>query len=100
MNFIKKIEYSTNFASTETCQVVLLQLAKTVNQAIFFIHRVWRNPTFYNSFFSSIENVIFKHSYITKLGEIDDKKNVITGKALHKMMVGYNLKKGPFLCIQ
>ena len=50
----------------------------------------------YNSLFVSIQNVIFEYSYITKLGNIDKNRVFISGKALHSMLVAYNLKKGPF----
>ena len=62
----------------------------------FFIHRVGQRQTIYNYIYNSIDNVIFEYSYITKLGEIDKKKVFILGKALNKMLVACNLKKGPF----
>jgi len=92
----KKIEYNTNFDKTETMPSTYVTVGENSKSNHFFIHRVWHNPSFYNSFFGSIENVIFEYSYINKLGEIDDRKIFIAGKALHEMMVGCNLKKGPF----
>ena len=95
-NFVKKIEYNTMFESQNTIPESYLTIGENSKSRHFFIHKVWKMPMMCNELYVPIDNVIFQFSYITKFGEIDEKKSFIRGKALHSMLVACNLKKGPF----
>ena len=93
--FVTKIEHNTCFESDEQAPENYITVGENSMSRHFFIHRIWHRQPMYNSLHNPIENTIVEFSYITKLGDIDIKKNYITGKALHEMLVGCNLKKGP-----
>ena len=95
-NFVQKIEHNTEFISNNTLPETYITIGENSKSSHFFIHRVCHRPSIYHSMYHSIETLLFEYSYITKMGEIDKKKVFIAGKALHSMLVGCNLMKGPF----
>ena len=94
-NFVTKIEHSTNFEMSIPIPTNIITIGENSKSRHFFIHKCWCSSVG-NVLKVNIDDLIFEFSYINKMGEVENFKNHISGRALYSMLVACNLKRGPF----